>query len=124
MAGICCENDQVNSGGICAKQCLVAQVMNENRVCGDCLLNMIVNAAGDKCLVDCATEGEITNAAGNACLTSCAIGGETPDFNGDNQCDGVLPNLLCYACYFNSSSFFSVKDFSIHWTTKEFINKD
>ena len=89
MAGICCQNDLVNSAGICADQCLPTQFMNENRVCGDCPLNQIVNAAGNKCLIDCATEGEITNNAGNACLTSCASGGETPDLNGDNKCDGV-----------------------------------
>ena len=92
MAGICCQNDLVNSAGICVDQCLPIQFMNENRVCGDCPLNQIVNAAGNKCLIDCATEGEITNNAGNACLTSCASGGETPDLDGDNQCDGVIPD--------------------------------
>ena len=90
MSGICCQNDQVNSAGKCEEQCPPTQFMNENQVCGDCPSNQIVNAAGNRCLSDCATEGEITNVAGNACLTSCASGGETPDLDGDNKCDGVI----------------------------------
>ena len=92
MAGVCCQNDQVNLNGVCAAQCPVSQVMNENQVCEHCPSDKIANAAGVKCLSDCATDNEITNLAGNACLTSCASGGETPDLDGDNQCDGVIPD--------------------------------
>ena len=59
MASICCKNDQVNSEGVCADQCLPGQVMNENHVCENCPPTKTVNAAGERCLDDCSDEGQI-----------------------------------------------------------------
>merc|ERR1712051_714178 len=111
MASICCKNDQVNSEGECANQCQPGQVMNENRVCENCPVKNIVNAAGDrclddcsdegqiinsagiKCLLNCTAEGEVENAGGTACLFNCTAGGETADSNGDNKCDSNCSDM-------------------------------
>ena len=105
MGGICCKPGQVNSDRNCEDKCPFGQVTNDDQVCEECPSEQVSNAAGDKCIFDCVSEGqilnsegnacfencqdegEISNSVGSACLKNCSSGGETPDYDGDNRCD-------------------------------------